>query len=270
MAIASRELNAEPDLQGSGSVTKWSAVRPLVLLASLFAAELIALSVWLDTSTLPTQSTLLAGIGTYGSRMLRVVVGFSALFVTFSFLRYRVLPGARRIRWSLLCLHLAAMMGFAGVSLLLFAGSGSLARSNLAALAWLADGLCAIALAALAFIPLDDWMEMIRTTGFLWIYALAGAVTMAFAGDIVKSIWRPLWNLTSQMVAAMLRIFVSPVVLDPASLTIRTPHFEVQVSRECAGFEGLGLILAFSVIFLVLFRKECRFPQALLLLPAGL
>src|SRR6185503_5070282 len=38
---------------------------------------------------------------------------------------------------------------------------------------------------------------------------------------------------------------------------------------ECSGYEGLGLILAFLSIYLFLFRKDLRFPGALLLLPLG-
>ena len=271
MGIASRALNTGPDLCGFGSVSAWKAIRPLVLLAALFAAELVVLSVWLDTSTLSTQSLLLAGIGNYGSRVLRIVVAFSAIFFTFAFLRYRALPVSRpQIRWNLLGAHFVDMLVFAGLSSALFSGSGPLQASNPAAVCWLASGVSSIVLAAVAFIPMNGWMGMVRTTGSLWIYALSGAMAVAFASDIAKSMWRPLWNLTFYMVTGILGLFISPVLVNPATLAIQTPHFEVEVAPECAGFEGLGLILAFGIIFLILFRKECRFPQALLLLPAGL
>jgi exosortase E/protease (VPEID-CTERM system) len=116
---------------------------------------------------------------------------------------------------------------------------------------------------------MDAWMEMIRSTGSLWIYALSAAIAVSFAGDVIRWIWQPLWSLTIQMAAAMLGLFVSPVTVDHAGRILAAPHFEVQISQECAGFEGMGLILAFGSVWLFLFRKECRFPQALLVLPAG-
>jgi exosortase E/protease (VPEID-CTERM system) len=264
-------MNEKPGPALFGSpVWKWSALRPLVLLAALFAAELVCLSIWLDTATLSHQGTLLVAIASFGPRILRVVVGFSLLFVTFAFLRGPALPSpGLRIRWSLLSLHAAGMLGFAGLSFLLFARRLPAPASNLAALCWLGAGLSAILLAAVAFIPLDAWIRMVRSTGFLWVYALSAAIAVSFAGDIAALAWQPLWRLTFRLVQTMLGLFVSPVVVDPATLIVSAPHFSVQISPECAGFEGIGLILAFGLVWLLLFRKECRFPQALLLLPAG-
>jgi exosortase E/protease (VPEID-CTERM system) len=53
-------------------------------------------------------------------------------------------------------------------------------------------------------------------------------------------------------------------------LIIDTGRFAVQVSSVCSGLEGMGLMLAFCAAWLVLFRREYRFPRALLLIPAGL
>ncbi len=266
MAVVPGKRNA-----GSGSVAwKWIAIKPVVLLAALFAAELICLSVWLDTATLSNRTFLLAAIGSFGPRILRVVVVFSLLFATFAFLTYPASPAPRfRIRWSLLSLHAVAMLCFTGLSFLLFTRQVSLASSNLAALCWLAAGLAAIPLAALAFLPLDAWIRMIRPTRFLWLYAMSGAIAVSFAGDVARLTWKPLWRLTFRLVHTMLGLFVSPVVVDPKTLIVQAPHFSVQITPQCAGFEGIGLVLAFGVIWLLLFRKECRFPQALLLLPAG-
>jgi len=43
----------------------------------------------------------------------------------------------------------------------------------------------------------------------------------------------------------------------------------VEIAPECSGLEGVGLMLAFGILWLALFRRECRFPRALLLLPVG-
>jgi exosortase E/protease (VPEID-CTERM system) len=52
-------------------------------------------------------------------------------------------------------------------------------------------------------------------------------------------------------------------------MSIGTPAFEVRIAPECSGYEGMGLILAFSSAWLWFFRRQWRFPQALLLIPFG-
>jgi exosortase E/protease (VPEID-CTERM system) len=43
----------------------------------------------------------------------------------------------------------------------------------------------------------------------------------------------------------------------------------VAIGPACSGFEGIGLIWAFLAAYLILFRRELRFPHAVLLLPIG-
>jgi exosortase E/protease (VPEID-CTERM system) len=63
--------------------------------------------------------------------------------------------------------------------------------------------------------------------------------------------------------------FVSKVVSNPGTMLLGTTKFTVIISPQCSGLEGAGLMLGFALLWLALFSHECRFPQALLLLPAG-
>src|SRR5262249_31374140 len=69
-------------------------------------------------------------------------------------------------------------------------------------------------------------------------------------------------------ILAILRPFLR-VVSDPVALTIGTPRFRVAIAPGCSGLEGVGLILLFTGAWLWFFRRECRFPQALVVLPVG-
>jgi exosortase E/protease (VPEID-CTERM system) len=51
---------------------------------------------------------------------------------------------------------------------------------------------------------------------------------------------------------------------------LSTDRFAVEVTEVCSGLEGMGLMLAFTVAWLLYFRREYIFPRALLLIPAGL
>jgi exosortase/archaeosortase family protein len=46
--------------------------------------------------------------------------------------------------------------------------------------------------------------------------------------------------------------------------------FRVVIAPVCSGFEGIGLMTVLVGFWLVAFRRELRFPNALLLLPMGI
>jgi exosortase/archaeosortase family protein len=50
---------------------------------------------------------------------------------------------------------------------------------------------------------------------------------------------------------------------------VGTALFRVEISRECSGFEAMGLCAVFLGAALWLLRRDLRFPQALVLMPLG-
>jgi exosortase E/protease (VPEID-CTERM system) len=138
--------------------------------------------------------------------------------------------------------------------------------------------LAGLVLAALACIPFRAWMEMIHATGRLWIYSLLAGVGAWCLRLPLQAAWnmsvlahgRILQVLAFRSAAAVLRLMLPSVVADPATFTLGTERFCVIVKPACSGLEGLGLILIFTVAWLLFFRKENRFPQALALIPCAL
>jgi exosortase E/protease (VPEID-CTERM system) len=133
-------------------------------------------------------------------------------------------------------------------------------------------------LLALACIPLRNWIGAIRATGLLWLYASLAGVAGWFFGTSVKF----LWNATSTVlngtlqrsalhaVSTILGFFLPDVVTDPATFTVGTPRYLITIAGGCSGIEGLGLVLIFTSLWLWFYRKEIRFPRALLLIPCAL
>jgi exosortase E/protease (VPEID-CTERM system) len=70
-------------------------------------------------------------------------------------------------------------------------------------------------------------------------------------------------------VELILRPLVSGFTSEPSSLTIGTTRFAVSISPSCSGLEGAALMLVFGMGWLACFRRDYRFPHALVLLPAG-
>jgi exosortase E/protease (VPEID-CTERM system) len=60
------------------------------------------------------------------------------------------------------------------------------------------------------------------------------------------------------------------VLYDVHLRAVGLPGFVVEVSNVCSGFEGIGLMVAFLGGYILLYRKELRFPHVLLLLPMGI
>jgi exosortase E/protease (VPEID-CTERM system) len=82
-------------------------------------------------------------------------------------------------------------------------------------------------------------------------------------------LWKPATALTFELVRLLLGLFVNSVITIPASHTIGTRKFTVQIAPGCSGLEGAGLILVFSVLWLWFFRSDYKFPRALLVVPIG-
>ena len=248
----------------------------ILFLAVLFTSELILLSLWLDGASLPVVGILLPMMQTYGASFLRGFIGFAVIFFTFTYLRNRA--GFHRIsdelvqlpvRWRFLAGHFAALGVFAGLSSLLYGGSLPVPLSDPAAAGWFVTGWAAIALGALAFLPASFWTRMVASAGNLWALALGAAIVATYLGNASRSLWDSAAYLTFHLSKAFLSPFVSDVVANPERMRLGTPKFRVAIDHACSGLEGVGLILAFGVIWLWVFRKESRFPHALALLPAG-
>ncbi|MBV8854083.1 MAG: exosortase E/protease, VPEID-CTERM system, partial [Sinobacteraceae bacterium] len=127
----------------------------------------------------------------------------------------------------------------------------------------------AVALLVAAAAPLQLWVRAARELGAVWLYALAAALAATLAIQWSQTLWAPTAFVTFRLVQWLLTPCVASLQADPALLVLATDRFAVQVSDICSGLEGIGLMLTFCVAWLAFFRKEYRFPHALLLIPVG-
>ena len=251
--------------------------RRIALLGLLFVLELIPISIWLDGASLNRANVVTLWMERWGASTLRSVVAFAGLFLVLGYLRAK--PALLRIGeeashrpvvWSLLAAHAAAMALFVVLSTQLYGGCAQGFQGGLTGIVWMAAGISAIALAATAFLPLALWVRLVRSTGAVWLYALAAAVVAGCLGAVVRSLWAPAAQLTFAIVKSMLTPLLAHVISDPANMLLGTPAFNVTIEPECSGLEGMGLVLIFGAVWLWLFRRDLNFPQALFLVPVGL
>ncbi len=269
----------------TGSFHPRGLLSRILYLALLFTAELLVLSVILDNGSLTGAPGLAGFIHDWGASSVRAIVAVCALYATFLWLKHR--PELERISreleespfaWRFLLLHGLSMTAFAGLSSRLYASQFSLSGTHATGYArgmdglaavWIVAGCAGIACGVLTFLPWNRWRGLLATGGPLWIYASFAIVAASVVGSLSRHLWLPASRVTFGMVRLLLQPFVAGVFVNPARLQLGTPRFHVIVAPECSGLEGAGLILAFGFVWLVLFHRECRFPQSLVLLPAG-
>ncbi len=248
----------------------------LLALTLLFVVELLLISVWLDDAALLSRGGFLSFAGHWGAWTVRGIVGFAAIFFTFAYLKSKaalneISNQVKRIpvNPSLLAGHAVAMTVFGSASWALYGNHVEGSSSSLVTLLWLFAGICGIVLGAFAFMPRVLWARILRDTGHLWAYTLLAVVFACVAGGYSQVLWLPSSRLTYILVKSFLSLFVSGIIANPLTMHLGTSKFAVEIAPECSGYEGAGLILAFGVVWLWFFRDECRFPRALILLPAG-
>lgn len=246
------------------------------VLAIVFVLELITLTIWLDTASLTRKTGLTGLVGDWGPPALQVILSAIVAFVAFAYLKAKGplqeissqlerVPVAR----SFLAAHVFAMGLFWVLSRILFGNNVAGVRGDWVAAVWLSVGAGAIVFAAVALVPFGIWLQVARRTGRVWVYALLAGVAAYVFGTAARSWWKPTAHLTFDLVRILLTPFLTDVIADPATRTIGTKTFSVIIDPACSGLEGAALMLVFGTLWLWLFRKDCRFPQALLLIPVG-
>ena len=216
----------------------------------------------------------------WGALILRGIIAFVAIFMTFAWLKYKSALQGISERFSqhgidrgLLWAHVSSLAVFGLLSSRLYRGSeGGIHSSQLAA-SWSIVGIGAIIFGALAFFPLAVWLQLIRNTGLLSAYALVAAIVVCIVGNTGRWVWQPseyIISLTFTLSKTFLGPFVSGIVENPQTMVLGTQHFRVQIAPSCSGLEGIALILAFEILWFLLFSEECRFPQSLVLIPMGI
>jgi exosortase E/protease (VPEID-CTERM system) len=220
--------------------------------------------------------------------LLQISVVTVSLFLAIGYVRFResfqrfsIQLERRGIGWTFLAGHGLALLAFIGLSRIPERSLTGV-QGFVVAAPWFGAGGLAILLAAFAFVPPRVAVQLARSTGYAWAYALAAGLIArllvtysalwngAVWNPALDLSWKPAVDLTFSAVKTLLSLLLPNVVADRATMIIGTPTFQVQILPWCAGFEGTALMLVFGIAWLGFFRREYRFPQALLLIPAGM
>jgi exosortase E/protease (VPEID-CTERM system) len=249
----------------------------LAVLASLFIVEKWLLDGFVDSERAQAAEGLGAFVRLLQHWGFRFLVTFCATVVIFAYVRsahglklaaasIRVVPV--RLGWALA--HIVLIVALMPLGHLLYGDSTTPASFLLVLSLWLAVGLGAGLAGFVTFAPLPLWVGAARALGIIWLYAVLAALLGTGVWQWSDKLWVPSAGLTFDLVRLVLYPLLPTLSADTATRVLATDQFEVEVTDVCSGLEGMGLILAFSVAWLVYFRREYVFPRALLLIPVGL
>lgn len=249
----------------------------VALVAAVCFADKLLLNHFVDFERAQTAEGLGAFVRAAQHWGFRFLVALLAAVVLFAYVRGgRPLAAAAasmrtsslRIRWMLL--HVLVVSVLIPLSYWLYRDDVSPLPFPAVALLWVGLALAAASSAVLAFAPWQRWLDVARSLGILWLFAMLAALLGAGAMQLSQLLWSPMTALTFTLVRFVLLPLLPALTVDAAARSLGTDRFDIVITDECSGLEGLGLVLAFSGAWLLCFRREYYFPRALLLIPAGL
>ena len=247
------------------------------ILASLFFADKILLNHFVDFD----RAQLAVGLGAVVREAqhwgFRFLVTVAAAIVMFAYVRrsewLRSSDAAMRsapFRVSWAFVHVLCISCLVPLSYLLYRSEIAKVPFPVILGLWCVFGFAAASSAVLAMAPFSIWKRTAVNLGSLWLYAVIAAFVGASAMQMSQQLWGTTAALTFDIVRRVLLPILPALSADPATHVLSTPNFAVEIGDICSGLEGMGLILAFLVVWLAYFRREYIFPRALLLIPAGL
>jgi hypothetical protein len=199
-----------------------------------------------------------------GATLLRLVVASTLVLLVFGESRWAApwkalfadLTSPPIASRPLLVAHVAATLLFAQLSSILFRVRTTESIDNILALSWIASGVVAAGLAILAFAPARFWLRLLASLRPILAFALIVSIGGYAFGWVTSTLWRPLSSALMFVVYWLLHPLIGGISADPSTLIVGRPDFQVMISRECSGYEGLGLNLVFTTTWL-------RFPPGL-------
>jgi len=180
-------------------------------------------------------------------------------------------PGDRKIAAKWLMVHFALLVPLAFGSIAKRPGRlSSLLNGETWLFGWIIFGSVAFVTLGLAALPLRFWRRLPGLSRVKLLGSIAIGASTYLLGRWVEGLWGVLQRGTLELVVLLLRSVGFGVDTNPVQQTVSTPSFTVHIAPACSGIEGIGLVSVFLAVYLWVYRKELRFPQAYVLIPIGM
>ncbi len=116
----------------------------------------------------------------------------------------------------------------------------------------------------------DYWYAVARQERASLLVALAMGPLALIVAMSAQTLWQPFSAWTLSLSAWLLQLVTQDAYINYSEVLLGSGDFIVRIDQTCSGYEGVGLITFFTAFYLSLFRRDFRFPHALLLFPLGI
>jgi exosortase E/protease (VPEID-CTERM system) len=120
-----------------------------------------------------------------------------------------------------------------------------------------------------ALLPPTWWLGWIRRAPEAFVTAGVFALAAKVLNHLIASPWELTRAATFNMVSRILVALGQSVTLSSSTSEIAVRSFAVRVTPSCSGLDGVAITLGLLSLYLIVYRRDLRFPLALVLLPAG-
>ena len=248
----------------------------LAIAAGLLLVEKVVLNLFIDSARVQAAHGLGAVVRIAQHWGFRFLVSFAIATAIFGYLRgdrevaeADAAVRAARLRFRWLALHAVLVAALVPLSMSLYGPATRLSFPVVLAL-WLFLAVLAVAALFTALAPWSLWRMAARAIGSVWWYAGIAAAGSVLAMGWSQTLWMTMAEVTFEAVSSLLGWIVPTLRIESSTRIIDTGRFAVAIDPVCSGLEGMGLMLAFCTMLLMLFRRKYIFPRALILIPAGL
>jgi exosortase E/protease (VPEID-CTERM system) len=115
--------------------------------------------------------------------------------------------------------------------------------------------------------PVPYWWRVVRKEKATLLLACIFPLSRLVVNSLVIHAEDWLSVPTIKVTRLLLSIVYSDVEADAFTKTLGTSSFKAVIDHMCSGYEGISMITVFMVWYLYSFRRNFRFPAALLLFP---
>jgi len=262
-------MNSPLPPRGTGSPSnRVRRTRRLLLALAVLLAEYLALSFLLDVQSVAERGgpwQWISKVGAVGPWLIVGVVGFFLVPGAHSQTDEEVAPPRLGTLW--LGGHALSAGALGGLSFHLFraeAPGGSALLWIALWLAFAASSFCTLLLALVGQI-----VPLVKQASPRILLGLLLGTFVWSAASLSTTLWEPLSRATFLVVATLLHWLGFELLADYQQVLLELDGFAIVIAPVCSGFEGIGLYVALLGAYLYRLRSSFRFPQALLLFPAG-
>jgi exosortase E/protease (VPEID-CTERM system) len=240
---------------------------------ALLAAEVLGLTVHYDAEVLVGRDGWLTGVVQQSSMAANLIFTIAIATLLISAARpsrtnTEVCDPPRHM-WILLLAHAAIFASFAWVTSWVMDPLRSASPPAGWIVAWLIFGLANLVSWAAVLLPVPAWVRLSRGGGRTLLAGMAVGGVGWGVSRLAAALWEPLGRSTLWVVLGCLGLISRDLRLQPDEMVVGLTQFSVAIAPQCSGYEGIGLTVYFLGAYLWFFRADLRFPNALLLLPAG-